>query len=819
MLLVFILLLYCKASNSECKFHQTINIYDNSSISFDQYENVDILLSFDTSSLTECDKLQFYEDNNLIEYWIENKCGLKDTLLWIHLSNFYKNKEIEMVYDCENNLVTEKQFDGDIYFFTENTNLVLQLFDGNFLFGSEVFGNVYDQDGIDSHDHIISGLSCTSDRTKANILESNKKFPTYQHSHSWNFYSETSNSNLPPFYEINLLSRKKLFINYIDKPIIMFTNLNNDKFSRFIALDDRFPKIGINKQVGGRPSHFHYINGQLETSSSPTISGDNNGEICSLKQFHSHNVIGQTETSSNYPPFISVLFGKYKDEKKNVKVDESMIFIASRVPPLGYELCSDFLGRFPKGSDIYGIKGGSFSHYHAYKNVSIEPDIGSYQGCVTGSSSLIVSINNHTHIGFEGNSSIVHSNPSYIEVLFIKRKEYQIKNYCVVFGDPITDNDHDTSITPTYATNSFNIVYLLVIVVSSIILFLVCTLIVMVSIALLFCYKLIKMEKTDQKHLELKEEEEDEPKFEINKDLFKINAMDVKLIEELGRGGSTSVVYKSRWKGILVAYKVFKRQTILNNKNDCADFEKEINIMSSTSHPSIAIFYGCVISKTRLGIVMEYFENFDLATYVNKSNIFPHKFRQLTIQNKLRILIEITLGGEYLHQRNIIHRDLKCANVLLDCNLRSKIIDFGISKIVSSKEEKEKKTRAIGTRHYMAPEVILGTKYDSSCDVYSFSIIMYELITECFKPYEGSLKHKDGSNIDVYVASDPKFRPIIEEEYFEKFGLGWCVELIKTCWDHRPSKRPPFSEIVKILKAERKCFVNRRNKRRKSSLI
>jgi tRNA A-37 threonylcarbamoyl transferase component Bud32 len=773
-------------------------------------------LSIDTSSLNdECNKLQFYEDDNPIDYWIENKCGSKNTLVWVSFLSFYKNKEIKMIYDCESTLVTEKRFDGDIYFFTENTDTVLQQFDGNFLVGSDVFGNIHSQENTDSHNHVIRGTNCASDERKIEILDSNKKFSNYQHSHSWTFYSEASNSNTPPFCEVNLFSRKKFFINYKDKPIIMFTNITSNKFSRFGILDNRLPKIGTNTQVGGHFDHFHYINGQLESSVSPTISGDDNGEICSTKHSHNHNVLGRTENASNFPPFISVLFGKYEDEENDVKVDSSMIFIASKVPPLGYELCSDFLGRFPKGSDVFGIQGGSFTHYHGYNNVSIESEIESYQGCVTGSSGIFVSVNNHTHTNFTGNSSVVTSNPPYIEVLFIKRKEYQIQDYYITFSE-ITPDDDDTNTTlatQPYVSNTFNLVYLLAIVVASIILILFCILLVMSSIALLFCYKLIKTQKRDEGLLEL---EEEEPNFEINKDLFKINAKNIKLIEDIGRGGSDSVVYKSSWKGTIVAYKVFKRQTIFKNENDCVEFEKEINIMSSISHPSIATFYGCVISKSRLGIVMEYFVNGNLKSYMRKSYKYPHTFRKLNTKDKLRILTEIALGGDYLHQRNIIHRDLKCDNILLNDNLRAKIIDFGISKI-SSLNKKDTMTRAIGTRHYMAPEVIKGGTYNELCDVYSFSIIMYEIITECFKPYEESLKKQKHTNVEFLVATNPSFRPEISKKDFP--NLGWCIDLIKICWNQDPSKRMPFSEIVEILKTERKKFIKKRNKRRKSNLI
>lgn len=790
MLLILILLKY-KVLNLECRIQRTINVYDNSN-SFENHQNLDILLSINTTGFNECNKIKFYDNNNLLDYWIENKCNLYNTLVWINLNNFYKTKQIKMIYDCNVDIVTEKQFDGEIYFFTKNNDVPLQQFDGKFLFGSEVFGSVHEQQNVDSHDHVISGTNCTSDELKREIMSSNKKFSNYKHSHDWNFISEPSSTNTPPFYGINMLSRNKLFINKTDNPVIMFeTIIDSNKFTRFTGLDNRLPKVGTSNQIGGSFEHFHFINGNLETSKFLEKSGDNNGDICSNKHSHSHNVFGRSENASNYPPFVSVLFGSYTGLEDYINITNSMIFVASKVPPLGYEICSNFVGRFPKGDEVYGIQGGSFAHQHEYYNVIIEPEISSYQECVIDSSGLHVSVSNHTHFDFVGTTLTVHTNPTYIEVLFIKRKDHKLEEY---YYDITTEPQQPTQ------TEQFNIIYMLAIIVSIVILSLFYILITLLIIASICFCKIIHPQKRDN-GIELLKEDDEEPKFEINKELFKIKPTEVNMIEEIGSGGSGCVVYRSNWNGIIVAYKVFKRKTILNKEEDYKTFEKEIKILSSVSHPSIAVFYGCVISKKRLGIVMEYCGKGHLKKYIKISKRYPQSHHQLDMNEKLRILIEISLGGHYLHQRNIIHRDLKCENVLLNDKLNAKIIDFGISKI-DTLRKMEHMTRAIGTRHYMAPEVIRGERYSVLCDVFSFSIIMYELLTECFTPYATSIEGRRCQSIEFNVSTDSNFRPDIDPKGFPNFG--WYVGLMKSCWEEQPSKRPSFLEIIKIIKKNRK---------------
>jgi serine/threonine protein kinase len=90
---------------------------------------------------------------------------------------------------------------------------------------------------------------------------------------------------------------------------------------------------------------------------------------------------------------------------------------------------------------------------------------------------------------------------------------------------------------------------------------------------------------------------------------------------------------------------------------------------------------------------------------------------------KLKLLSDISKGMEYIHFKKLIHRDLKLENVLV-----TKITDFGISKKIS--ENLNSNTMRVGTKLYMAPEVILTNNYNQKCDVFSFSIMMFQLLTK-----------------------------------------------------------------------------------------
>ncbi|XP_038711204.1 uncharacterized protein LOC120005571 [Tripterygium wilfordii] len=277
----------------------------------------------------------------------------------------------------------------------------------------------------------------------------------------------------------------------------------------------------------------------------------------------------------------------------------------------------------------------------------------------------------------------------------------------------------------------------------------------------------------------------------IARGLQTIRTDDLEEIRELG-SGTYGAVYYGKWKGSDVAIKRIKASCFAGRPSErerlIADFWKEALILSSLHHPNVVSFYGIVRDGPdgSLATVTEFMVNGSLKQFLKK------KDRTIDRRKRLIIAMDAAFGMEYLHGKNIVHFDLKCENLLV--NMRDpqrpvcKIGDLGLSKV---KQHTLVSGGVRGTLPWMAPELLSGKSHmvSEKIDVYSFGIVMWELLTG-EEPYA-----------DMHCASiiggivNNTLRPQIP---------SWCdpewKSLMESCWASDPAERPSFSEISQKLR-------------------
>ncbi|CAN4122146.1 unnamed protein product [Withania somnifera] len=250
--------------------------------------------------------------------------------------------------------------------------------------------------------------------------------------------------------------------------------------------------------------------------------------------------------------------------------------------------------------------------------------------------------------------------------------------------------------------------------------------------------------------------------------------------------GSFGEILRACWRGTPVAVK-----RILPNLSDdrlvIQDFRHEVNLLVKLRHPNIVQFLGAVTEKKPLMLITEYLRGGDLHQHLKEKGA-------LNPSTAINFAMDIARGMTYLHNEPnvIIHRDLKPRNVLLvNSNAdHLKVGDFGLSKLirVQNSHDVYKMTGETGSYRYMAPEVFKHRKYDKKVDVFSFAMILYEML-------EGDppLSHYEPYEAAKYVAEG--HRPMFRAKGF----TPELKELVEQCWAQDMNQRPSFLDILKRL--------------------
>lgn len=297
----------------------------------------------------------------------------------------------------------------------------------------------------------------------------------------------------------------------------------------------------------------------------------------------------------------------------------------------------------------------------------------------------------------------------------------------------------------------------------------------------------------------------------------RISFSELKLGAVIG-GGGFGQVWRAKWKGTPVAVKVLTGAAQAENVSTAVleEFIAEINMVSGMRHPNICLFMGACLDPPNRAIVTELCENGSLwdalrsplsiyqmadgmtrqawpLDLYDERQVFDNIIPPLTPLGAWpwalvkRVAAGTARGMCYLHSGDppVLHRDLKSANILLDESYTAKLADFGLSRL---KAVRSGMTGNCGTVQWMAPEVLCSEHYAEPADVYSFGIILWEMLTqEC--PYEGLTPIQCALSV-----LNQNMRPVVPD---------WCPQpfsdLINGCVDRDPQSRPTFTAILAAL--------------------
>ncbi|CAG9538355.1 unnamed protein product [Cercopithifilaria johnstoni] len=246
-----------------------------------------------------------------------------------------------------------------------------------------------------------------------------------------------------------------------------------------------------------------------------------------------------------------------------------------------------------------------------------------------------------------------------------------------------------------------------------------------------------------------------------------------KLRRLLGRG-SYSEVWKAQYKEVTVALKVIhSTDEVLRGI-----FYREVEMMRNLVHPNVVEIIGACVYPV-YAIAMEYMACGSLDQLLHESKNISYK-----ADHAFHWALQCIDALAYIHQKGFSHGDLKTANLLLDDKCRClKVADFGTMVYMNTDTEYRQ-----GSAPWMAPEIISGSSPSEQSDIYSFGIILWEIITR-MRPYN-DCKNAEEILWSVYAG----LRPSRIQDIPTKL-----MEIIERCWQKLPKERPSIEEIRKVL--------------------
>ncbi|KAE8713245.1 Protein kinase and PP2C-like domain-containing protein [Hibiscus syriacus] len=277
------------------------------------------------------------------------------------------------------------------------------------------------------------------------------------------------------------------------------------------------------------------------------------------------------------------------------------------------------------------------------------------------------------------------------------------------------------------------------------------------------------------------------------------------LLSPIARGAE-SVVYEA----ILDGKRVAARKPTLSTSEELDKFHKELQLLCQLDHPSVATLIAAHAKPPNYMFFFEFYEQTNLAHKLHVQEWIPG------LDQALSIMLQLGKALQYLHNKGIIHRDVKPANVLLDRNFSAHLADFGLAEYkkdlrrVSIENWRSSgkptggfhKKNMVGTLIYMAPEILTKEIHTEKSDVYSFGVSINELLTGIV-PYTDIRAEAQAHTVLemnyteqqlTASVSSGGLRPVLAD--IDSGVPASMLSLIQKCWDANPQNRPSFDDIV-----------------------
>ncbi|KAL2338075.1 hypothetical protein Fmac_012521 [Flemingia macrophylla] len=268
----------------------------------------------------------------------------------------------------------------------------------------------------------------------------------------------------------------------------------------------------------------------------------------------------------------------------------------------------------------------------------------------------------------------------------------------------------------------------------------------------------------------------------------------------LGQGGFGYVHKGVLPNGKIVAVKQLKSESRQGDR----EFHAEVEVISRVHHRHLVSLVGYCISDSQRMLVYEYVPNNTLEFHLHGKDI-----PCIDWSTRMKIAIGSAKGLAYLHEDcnpKIIHRDIKASNILIDNSFEAKVADFGLAKF-SSETETHVSTRVMGTFGYMAPEYAASGKLTEKSDVFSFGVVLLELITGR-KPVDKTQPFLDDSMVEwarpllSQALENGNFNGLVDPRLQTNYNLDEMNRMTAcaaTCVRHSARLRPRMSQVVRAL--------------------